>query len=41
MALQTEHPDQICFTTEPEKVTQAANMVFRQFNVEETGRSIN
>ena len=39
-ALITEHPDQVCFTCDPEKVTRAANMVFRQFNVEETGRNI-
>ena len=40
MALVTEHPSQVCYTADPEKVTLAANKVFRSYNVEETGSQI-
>ena len=40
-ALADEHPTQVCFTYDEQKVLQASQLIFRTYNVEETGHSIN
>ena len=40
MALVTEHPDKVCYTFDPQKVSQASHLIFRQFNVEDETGSI-
>ena len=36
-ALVEEHPSQVCFSTDANTVSQAAGLIFRQYNIEETG----
>ena len=40
-ALVQEHPSQVCFTTDTNTVAQAGSLIFRQYNIEETGHKIN
>ena len=40
-ALADEHPTQVCFTFDEQKVMQASDLIFRSYNVEETGHQIN
>ena len=39
-ALVNEHPTQICYTADIDKVQQAAEMVFREFQMEDHGHEM-
>lgn len=39
-ALQSEHPDKICFVLDSHVVAEASNLLFRQYNVVDAGHSI-
>ena len=39
-ALQSEHPDKICFTLDTQVVAEASNLIFRQYNVVDAGHQI-